>query len=269
MKIEFLISTTNRTNFDFLYRMFQYYNLNEINAIIINQCFNVPLPDLKSNFDNIKIYSINQVGLAKSRNLAIKFANSDVCVISDDDVIYLPDALKNIKELHEKHLDIALFKTKIQLPDGGNYKKSYKNSRVKIQSRLDIISVSSIEISFKRDSIAKFNIQFNEDLGLGTAMPGGEEAFFINDCIKKGLSIVYEPIFTVIHPKESSGKLINFRTIMVTGLIFGYFFPTTCYVWFVYFSIRKFKLYKHLMNPISYLKYLTKGKRKINELIVV
>ncbi|WP_415663440.1 glycosyltransferase [Vibrio taketomensis] len=41
--------------------------------------------------DRIKMVSTEERGSSRSRNLALSHANSDICIIADDDVSYLKD----------------------------------------------------------------------------------------------------------------------------------------------------------------------------------
>ena len=41
--------------------------------------------------DNFNVINSDEIGLSRSRNLAIKTATSDLCLFSDDDIIYEPN----------------------------------------------------------------------------------------------------------------------------------------------------------------------------------
>ena len=40
------------------------------------------------NPDNINLINVNEIGLSKSRNLAIENAKADICLLADDDIVY-------------------------------------------------------------------------------------------------------------------------------------------------------------------------------------
>ena len=162
MLVQFLISTTNRSDLNFAKRMFQHFDMHNIHAIIINQCFNIEPVDIQNPYPNIQIISIKDRGLSKSRNMAIRAATAQICVIADDDVVYLPDAIENIKTVHTKKPDTALIITKIQQPNGQPY-SNYGSTPGYFSSPLQLMAISSIEMSFKLKMIHEQHILFNRN----------------------------------------------------------------------------------------------------------
>ena len=88
MKIEFLISTINRTNLDFLESMFKNVGMENVNALIINQCIDIDVSkEIKTPHKNIRIISVKEKGTSISRNLALKNMTGDIGTFTDDDLI--------------------------------------------------------------------------------------------------------------------------------------------------------------------------------------
>ena len=50
-----------------------------------------PYKKASSDFENIRVINSFEIGLSKSRNLAIKNALGDICIIADDDIEYVED----------------------------------------------------------------------------------------------------------------------------------------------------------------------------------
>ena len=90
-KIEVLVATMNQNNFKLIKEM----NLST-DAIIINQCEKNEYDEKIINNNKIRMYSYNERGLAKSRNRALDKTDADICVIADDDVIYVDNYEKII-----------------------------------------------------------------------------------------------------------------------------------------------------------------------------
>ena len=108
--LEVLIATMNRTSLSFIEKMFPHNKLENLSLLIINQ---TKLGhECVSNFENIRVINTYETGLSKSRNLAIKNAIGDICLIADDDVEYVKDFDEIVKEAyhHFKHASIILFK---------------------------------------------------------------------------------------------------------------------------------------------------------------
>ena len=90
---EILIATKNKSSLAFLEVMFPFEHFYNFNVLIINQSRdNV----LVSDFEKVRVINVDEKGLSKSRNLAIKNASKEICLIADDDVVYLPNFHKEI-----------------------------------------------------------------------------------------------------------------------------------------------------------------------------
>ena len=129
MKIEFLVSTINRTNVDFLKSIFVNFDLDDIDILVINQCDKNNIKkakELKST-ERIKIISVEERGLSKSRNLALFNSTGDICLIADDDIVYNPNILERIRSDYQNNsFEIITYKSEI----GGKPNRKLKNYSV-------------------------------------------------------------------------------------------------------------------------------------------
>ena len=257
MKAELLISTTNRSDVGFLKRMISNVGPDDFSATIINQCYSIKPPTIVDSA-NEKIISVADKGLSKSRNMAIDNANGDICVIADDDLVYLPDAVAKItvEYRNDKELDVAIFQ--VITPEGELYKK-YNPKSFRIKKAWDQYRISSVEITFSRERIIEKGIRFNENLGLGAPYTSGEEAMFIHDCVKRGLKVKYFPVPIVEHPKESSGKVYSKSNALAKGIVFFKLFPLRFLLFDLYFSVKWYKTYKKDFSYFQYLGWMLKG----------
>lgn len=258
MKTELLISTTNRSDIGFLKRMLLNCDAGTFSVTAINQCYSIKPSTITSDSENQKIISVADKGLSKSRNMAINNAKGDVCVIADDDLIYLPDAVEKITNEYRKdnELDVAIFQ--VITPEGEPYKK-YKSKSFQLNNAWDQYRVSSVEITFRRERILEKGIRFNENLGLGAPYTSGEEAVFIHDCVKSGLKVQYFPVPIVEHPKESSGKVYSKSNALAKGIVFYKLFPLRFLLFDLYFSVKWYKTYKKDFGYFQYLGWMLKG----------
>jgi glycosyltransferase involved in cell wall biosynthesis len=188
-------------------------------------------------------------GLAKSRNMAIESASNDICLISDDDLEYLESIEDNILNKFKEYQDADIITFCIKTPDNKPYKK-YKDN-IFWHTKRTIMSVSSVEIAFRLDSINRVNLRFDENFGLGSQFPTGEEIIFLSDALDNGLKILYVPIDIVIHPIESSGKNYhNINLIEAKGAMFYRLFGILGYVASGLFTLKKYK-----ESPFSLIKF--------------
>lgn len=209
---------------------------------------------------DVEIQQFNGIGLSFNRNNALYMAKNDICIIADDDVVYnIKDIEKIISIFQENNIDILIGKIK-------TYKEEpqYKNysSKIKKLSWLDIGSVSSIEIAFKRESIINNHIIFDTNFGLkGHLYQKGEEAVFLADCLKKNLTIVYYPIFIVKHHYFSSGKISEFNQseIEYWGALSYRIFGHLSYLAMCFFMIKHHSAYHRKMSTNKYITYFLGG----------
>ena len=75
--------------------MFPFHDLKKLDIIVVNQTNKSTL--LKSNEPSVKVLNSFEKGLSRSRNLALKNASANWCLIADDDVVYLKKFEEKIK----------------------------------------------------------------------------------------------------------------------------------------------------------------------------
>ena len=200
-EFEFLISTMNRTDMDFLMPMFKHHNIDDLHILIINQT--TKDKTLHSNQGNIRVINDFEKHLSRSRNIGIKNSIGKICFIADDDVEYLPNILDITKTAYEKFTDAALISFQYVREDN-NTCKNYKRNSGYQQDLLHKQNLSSIEISFKPSLIKSKHIRFNQLFGIGAVFKSCEEQVFRDDIARAGLKIAYVPKPIVKHFGETS-----------------------------------------------------------------
>ena len=80
MKLEILMSAMHQENFDIAYR-----SKVDSDLLIINQCDKDDYTEIEVNGHIWRMISTTERGLSKSRNMALKNAKGDICLLADDD----------------------------------------------------------------------------------------------------------------------------------------------------------------------------------------
>ena len=200
-------------------------------------------------------------GLSKSRNLAIRNSDADICMISDDDLVYVDDYEEIVKTQFELYPDADIITFQVE---GIEEKfKDYHNKMRKL-NYLTSMKVSSVEIAFKRSSIVKNNIYFDENFGAGAKYQMGEENIFLTQCIRMGLKVIYIPIkIADLHMGESSWfKGCNKDYFISKGAQFTAMSRLLSIPYIIQFALRKHKLYRIDMNLVNSLKYMFQGRKE-------
>ena len=150
LQLEILISTMNRTSLDFLKPMFINSSAEHYQILIINQTTEDAI--LESDKGNIRVVNSFETGLPQSRNLAIKHALGDVCLIADDDVVYSSSFRNSILNAHVEHASADIITFKMTDEDGNLYRNYPHISK---HNKDSIRTANSVVISFKRENLLK------------------------------------------------------------------------------------------------------------------
>jgi len=235
--LEIVISTKDRQSLDFLLRMFPYRHFSSFNLLIINQSENAVLV---SDFPTVRIINVAERGLSKSRNMAIKNAIKTICLIADDDVVYLQNFDEEIINAFNQNLDAAIItfnhqRIGLDKPQN-NSKKPYRHSKK------TIYDVCSIEIAFRLNSIRENNLFFDKYFGLGSYFEIAEEFLFLRGAIKLNLKLYFSPHVIVSHPLLSSGEdQGNDKLIYARAALFYKLKSNLVYIWllkYLFFLVR-------------------------------
>lgn len=214
--LEILVATTNRTSLDFIYKMFKNNVLEDYNILVINQTSDKNA--LTSEFSKIRVINSNETGLSRSRNLAIQNAIGNICLLADDDVVYLHDFEKPILESYNKFPDADLITFKTLTTENKPYSK-YPDQLTDLKSFYK--KVLSIEISFKRESILQNNLFFDVNFGLGSVFQDSENRLFFEEIFKTNqIKTYFSPENIVIHePSSSSDDVASDRFIFARSAL--------------------------------------------------
>ena len=245
ISLEILISTKDRDNLDFLNNIFVNNNAHSNPILIINQTQNLNFSCPHS--DNINLINVNEIGLSKSRNLAIENAKADICLLADDDIVYennFGSIVLNAFNINPS-ADIITFK----MSDlNGN---SFKDYPVVINHNKKSLSfVNSVVIAFRRNSIISNKVFFDENFGLGSTFQTADEYVFLRNAMSLNLNIVFHNEVILSHPIDSSGKdVASDRILFAKGALF-----------YKYYNIISFFKLIHYLYLMLNFKYISLGQ---------
>lgn len=201
----------------------------------------------------VKYLSMNEAGLSRNRNLALRMAQEDIAVICDDDVSYVDGFVETIKKTYAEHTDadIIIFGA---LNTKGEYISKASRKGEYWHDRKTILSVCSIMITFKTQKIKSAEVIFDEAFGIGSTWCVGEEAIFLKDALDKGLMIWNCSVPIVIHDGETTGTNYNVNLVKSRPAVFVRLFgPMAGLLSVVNFTLFHFPLYRKKFNPFNFL----------------
>lgn len=264
--LEILIATKNRENLDFLALMFPYEHFSKFNILVINQSTSSVLI---STFETVRVINVNETGLSKSRNLAIKNASKKICLIADDDLIYFSNFDIGIITAFNQNSDVSIitFNHQRETVD----KPQNRSQKISNHTLKTIWNVSSIEIAFQVKDIEENNLNFDENFGLGSYFETAEEYLFLRDAIMIRLRALFYPLTIASHPLISSGENQGEDKILFARAALLYKTKANlAYIWlikYVFFLVRK----SYIKGNECMIKFKMglSGIRKYKELVKI
>ena len=183
-------------------------------------------------------------------------------MIADDDMFYVKNYATTIKQAYKKHPDADIIAFIVDR-EGKEY-----TPKIKEEGELNSImtmKLSSVQLSFKRESIERKGLRFDEEFGAGAKYPWGEENIFLFDCIRAGLKVYYVPvkIATLLDMDKTSWDRGNTpKHFEQQGAIYYRMSPSFWRVLTLQFVLRKRKIYSRDMSGISVYQAMVRGAKK-------
>lgn len=137
----------------------------------------------------ISVHTFNERGVGRNRNHALELAEADICLIADDDMVYVDRYPRLVEEEFKKHprADVILFN--IRRADG----RAYPVRRAHRVGHLGFMRYGAVRIAFRREAIRENGISFSLLFGGGARFSHGEDTLFLRDCLRAGLRLVCTP----------------------------------------------------------------------------
>ena len=224
------------------------------NAIFANQTNETSFMSKIEDGNSIKMLSTETTGVGINRNIGIMLSTADICILSDDDMIYNDDYLNIIEEAFSliSKADIIIFNIDTI---GSSNRKRRTNKKIKKINNLNFMNYGAARIAFKRNAIINNNIFFSMLFGGGTKYSSGEDSLFLADALKKKLKIyAYPKEIAKVNQLESSWfKGYDKKFYYDKGALIGQLHPFTKYFFLlIYFPLR-FKSNLKYKNKVKYL----------------
>lgn len=186
MKLEVLMSAMQQNDFSIAIK-------SKVNSdlLIVNQCDRNETIEKEVNGHKWRMISTTERGLSKSRNMALKNANGDICLWSDDDETFSEGYAEKIIEAYELLPDATAIAFNVNRINFRMKKTYYHIEHARLAPKYR--GYQSGMLSFKRKDIIDAGISFDEKFGSGTLWGGGEEILFERDIRKNGYRLYEHP----------------------------------------------------------------------------
>jgi len=160
-------------------------------AILINQCHKYEIESFEYNGHNVRVFHMAERGVGLSRNTALMRATGDICLFSDQDVVYEHEyETKILKEFGcHPEADMILFNIEVS-----KERRTYHNETWKKVHWYNCGRYGAVSFAVRRDALIESGITFSLLFGGGAKYSNGEDSLFIRELIKAGMRIYKSPV---------------------------------------------------------------------------
>lgn len=276
MKVEVLMSVMHQTDMSIGYK-----SKVDTDLLIINQCDHNDYQEQIVDGHKWRMFSTTERGAAKSRNMALRNAQGEICLLADDDEVLNPNACSVISQAFSSLPDATAIVFNVDRINNRLKKSYYTITQVKESPSYR--GYGNVQMAFRLDTIKRKGILFNEKFGSGTEWGGGEDILFQKDMRRAGLKIYEYPanVATIDYGSDSQWfQGYNEKLFYNIGAFNGYVnngrlkIETILYsIYFCFYKLRKDKTlnpfkrvlwmyrgFKGIQKDVTYSQYLEKHK---------
>lgn len=160
-------------------------------AVIINQCDCLSCEEMEYKGHKVRFFSFPERGVGRSRNEAILRADSDICLFSDEDIVYEEGYARAIAEEFQRNpkADMLLFNIEVE-----EARRTYHNTERKRVRWYNCGRYGAVSFAVRRSSLLASGVTFSLLFGGGARYSNGEDSLFLKEFMKKGYRVYTSPI---------------------------------------------------------------------------
>jgi len=243
MKLQVLVAAVNQEVNSLAGQM----NL-ESDAIIVNQCDHFDYCEYLHKDRLVKCFSMPERGVGLSRNTALMRADGDICLFSDEDIVFTAGYEKLVLDAFEANpdADIITFNFKVDPSRATYYNETWGRIRWYNYGRYPTYAVAA-----RTESLRRANVSFSLLFGGGARYSNGEDSLFLHDCLKKGLHLYAscENLGQEVYRESTWFKGYNEKFFVDRGVLYHYLYGVLARL----FSLRF--LYAHRKEMLGELGF--------------
>lgn len=195
MSVQVLASVMNQS----MEQITEQMNL-QSDAVIINQCERTDYEEMEYRGYRVRFFSFPDRGIGKSRNEAIMRADRDICLFSDEDIVYEDGYGEAIAAEFERNpkADMILFNIHVE-----EKRRTYHITERKRVRWYNCGRYGAVSFAVRRDRLLSSRVMFSLLFGGGAKYSNGEDSLFLKEFMRKGYRVYTAPV-TI--GREQSGE---------------------------------------------------------------
>lgn len=232
-RFQILCTTMNQLDFTKLQQM----NIHS-DVIFANQADRNEYRELQFEGNTARMITTSTKGVGKNRNIALLYADAEICLFADDDVKYSDDLEQKILKEFDRYQDADIILFNCSTSDA--VRKQFEHTKNSKCHRFSRLPYPTFRIAFRLASIKKANLWFTTLFGGGCTFPSGEDSLFLLTAQRNKLKM-YRSV-------ENIGTVDFSKSTWFTGFDEKYYFgrgafakathPHSALLWNLYIALR-------------------------------
>ncbi|MBR4173518.1 MAG: glycosyltransferase family 2 protein [Clostridia bacterium] len=212
-----------------------------------------------------KMVTTDTRGVGKNRNIALIYADAEICLFADDDVRYIDNVEEVVLSEFDKHPDADVFI--FHFSTDSETRKERQYSKTRPVRKWDRMPWAGFRIAVRLSSVRKANVWFNTLYGGGCVFPSGEDSLWLNEAKSKGLKMYVSD--------QTIGTVSFENSTWFTGYDEKYYYSkgTFCRkahrkteaIWHIYYALRIAGLSE--LTFLDRMKWIKNGRRGYDEML--
>ena len=252
MKLTLLVSALNQNTDELMLKM----NIAS-DVVIVNQCDEDRKEEFLDDY-RVRILYSKKRGVGESRNLCIKNAFGDICLFSDDDIVYEDSYVKKVVDEFEAHPEADMIMFNVEVCEE---RRTYVNDRFKKLSKMNIGRYPAYSIAVRTKVLKEKELSFSTLFGGGAKYSNGEDSLFLRQAYEKGVKMYASPVYIAKEvPRQStwfSGYTEKF--FFDRGVLFYYLYKSKAWIWNTRFVLTKKDMLKGEIKRLEAFKLINSG----------
>ena len=260
-RLQVLVATMRQTDFSLIEKM----HLSS-DAVIANQASSVEKKEEIRDGKRYLMITTDTIGVGKNRNIALTFADGDICLLADDDIVYEDNYESQILQAFRDNPNADVFIFNVKIEGEQTRKRGRITKKEKRMSRFRFQSYGACRIAFRRKSLQRANVCFTELFGGGCPYGSGEDSLFLQGMLRKGMKIYVSPIHigTVSWEKSTWFSGYNEKFFYDKGCLMKAMFPKYHILYTsIYYPLRFYLITK--VSPFQIGKWMRRGAKEFRK----
>lgn len=195
----------------------------ETEAVIVNQCDSFGYQEYLHKGKKIRCFSMAERGVGLNRNTALMHADGELCLFSDEDIVFYSGYEEIVCKAFEdnRDADVITFNFKVESARATYYNQSAGRIRWYNYGRYPTFAVAA-----RLEALRRANVSFSLLFGGGARYSNGEDSLFLHDCLKKGLHLYArtEELGQEVYRESTWFRGYNQKFFVDRGVLYHYLY---------------------------------------------